>query len=343
MSKKNYKNIYQFKVVLKDIKPPVWRRIQVPENYTFWDLHVAIQDSFGWDDYHLHEFRTIDPQFRNVEKIGIPDEEFGMEDIMAGWEQNIKDWFSLDGRTKMNYEYDFGDGWEHFVILEKILPRKKDIKYPICIKGKRACPPEDSGGVWGYTDKLKIIKDQKHELHKDIVEWMGDDFDPDEFNIEDIYFDDPRERMKEGGILSGILKTKENMYVPDKIKKLKEMNLTGEMDWEIDYSPLPMDFEDEAGDKFKPYLMGIVHPESYFVIKMHVANPNQDYLNEFLDEVMNALIESEFYPKRILVKKQEFFNKLKKELAGLNIEIKLVKRTKAVEDFKRRSATFFRG
>ena len=93
MKKNSYKNIYQFKIVLEDIKPTIWRRIQVPESYTFWDLHVAIQDAMGWMDCHLHQFETITQKPREIKYIGIPDEEdFGMK-VVAGWEEKISKWF----------------------------------------------------------------------------------------------------------------------------------------------------------------------------------------------------------------------------------------------------------
>ena len=201
MPKNNYKNLYQFKITLKNIKPPVWRRIHVPENYSFWDLHVAIQDAFGWLDYHPHGFATMNNDYTQVKRIGIPDTE-GMDlEMLPGWEENISDWFSLDKNKAMNYTYDFGDTWEHRVELEKIIPRGKDINYPVCIKGKRACPPEDCGGVWGYEDKLEILKNKQHSEYEDIAEWMGEDFDPEKFDCDEVIFDDPIERLKNSGLL----------------------------------------------------------------------------------------------------------------------------------------------
>ena len=192
---KNYKNIYQFKITLKDCKPPIWRRIQVPENYSFWDLHVAIQDAMGWGDSHLHEFTTIGPRGKELH-IGIPTDDDWTE-VLAGWKEKIKGWFPKLG--KMNYTYDFGDNWEHLVILEKIVLKVKNNKYPVCIAGKMACPFEDSGGIWGYYDKLDILKNPKHPEYADVVDWVGDeDFDPAEFEPSEIAFDDPAERLKFG-------------------------------------------------------------------------------------------------------------------------------------------------
>ncbi|KXA90697.1 hypothetical protein AKJ39_03535 [candidate division MSBL1 archaeon SCGC-AAA259J03] len=188
-----YERVYQFKITLKGIRPPVWRRIQVPENYSFWDLHVAIQDVMGWLDYHLHEFELIDPSSGMERRIGLPHEEFPR--VLAGWEQAIAEYFTEEGQT-VDYVYDFGDNWEHKVELEKILPREENVDYPRCIKGKRACPPEDCGGVWGYEEFLKIIDDPDHEDHEEMLEWVGGEFDPDRFNLEDISFSDPDERLE---------------------------------------------------------------------------------------------------------------------------------------------------
>ena len=196
MAKKKYNQVFQFKITLKGIKPPIWRRIQVPEIYTFWDLHVAIQDAMGWDDYHFHEFEMVEPSTGLRENIGIPapDEVFGRE-VLPGWEEKIADFFSMENRTA-SYVYDFGDSWEHKIQLEKVLPREKNIKYPICIKGKRACPLEDCGGIWGYTELLEIIRNPEHEEYEERMEWLGGGFDPEHFDTAEVGFDDPDKRRK---------------------------------------------------------------------------------------------------------------------------------------------------
>jgi hypothetical protein len=198
MSVKKFENVYQFHILLERTKPRVWRRIQVPENYTMWDLHVAIQDAMGWDDCHLHEFRTIEKRPGRIERIGIPDDYGYGNEAIPGWEQDVKDWFVLDKRPAMNYEYDFGDGWHHKITLEKILPIEKGVKYPICIDGKNMCPFEDSGGIWGFYEKIDILKNPEHELYEEIHDWMGDDqIDLTKFDYEDIIFDDPKKRLKD--------------------------------------------------------------------------------------------------------------------------------------------------
>jgi len=192
--KKKFDQVSQFKITLRDIKPPIWRRIQIPETYTFWDLHVAIQDAMGWSDYHLHEFEMGGPSTGLKVNIGIPDEDFGRE-ILPGWKQKITDYFSMGNRLA-EYIYDFGDNWEHIIKLEKIFPRDKNIDYPICIDGKRACPPEDCGGIWGYENFLEIINDPDNEEYEDMIEWVGGEFDPEHFDVKEVSFDDPDKRRR---------------------------------------------------------------------------------------------------------------------------------------------------
>ena len=192
--KEKFNQVYQFKITLKGVKPPIWRRIQVAEIYTFWDLHVAIQDVMGWLDYHLHGFEMVNPSTGLKVNIGSPDEDFDRE-VLPVWKQKIADYFSMENRSA-DYVYDFGDSWEHQIQLEKILPREKNINYPICIKGKRACPPEDCGGIWGYEDFLEIITDPNHEEYKEMLEWVGGEFDPEHFDVKEVHFDDPDKRRK---------------------------------------------------------------------------------------------------------------------------------------------------
>jgi hypothetical protein len=188
----DFNKVYQFKISLKEIRPEIWRRIQVPQNYTFWDLHVAIQDVMGWLDYHLHVFRIPEPSSNEMHEIGIPEYEL---DSLPGWELAISDYFSK-GNNSVEYEYDFGDSWQHEIVLEQILPRDSGSKYPKCIAGERACPPEDCGGVWGYQEFLEAIMDLNHEEHERMLEWVGGPFDPQSFDPKQVTFDDPDERWQ---------------------------------------------------------------------------------------------------------------------------------------------------
>lgn len=187
--------IYQFKITLKDINPPIWRRIQVPKTYTFWELHVAIQDAMGWYDCHLHEFKLINPLTDTEINIGIPDEEYEDYKVLPSWKQKIANYFILENQW-VNYIYDFGDYWKHRITLEKILPIEKNITYPRCIKGRRACPPEDCGGPYNYDDFLESIRNPNDEQHEEMLEWVGGEFDSEHFDPNEVTFDDPAERFK---------------------------------------------------------------------------------------------------------------------------------------------------
>jgi hypothetical protein len=189
--------VYQFKITLKEIEPVIWRRIVVPATYSFWDLHVAIQDSMGWLDSHLHVFRIDNPRTGKIDGIGIPDDD-PFEDelvLLPGWELSIVDYFIQPG-DRAGYEYDFGDSWEHEVVLEGILLKGTKTKYPKCTGGARACPPEDCGGVHGYQEMLKIVRNRSHEEHKSTMEWLGGKYDPKTFDPDSIRFDNPKKRWR---------------------------------------------------------------------------------------------------------------------------------------------------
>ena len=195
MAKNN--EVYQFKISLKYSDPLIWRKIVVPSNYSFWDLHVAIQDSMGWLDYHLHLFILKNPRTNDKVEIGIPDEDDKIFDriVLPDYKEKISKYFSENNRNA-SYEYDFGDSWIHTIKFEKILPAAIGEKYPKCTGGKMACPPEDCGGMGGYYNLLEIINDPSHEEYEEMIEWLGGEFDPELFDPEDVSFDDPKERFK---------------------------------------------------------------------------------------------------------------------------------------------------
>jgi len=172
--------IYQIKVTLDDTHPPIWRRILVPGNTTLLKLHDILQIVMGWQDYHLHMY-TIegltygDPADDEFGELGTVDEaQYKLSQVIYGEGQ------------RFTYEYDFGDSWDHTLLVEKILPPKKGIHYPLCLKGRRACTPEDVGGVWGYENFLKAIRDPNHPEHERYLAWVGGEFDPEDFNLEEI-------------------------------------------------------------------------------------------------------------------------------------------------------------
>ena len=171
-------SVYQFKVTLRDSKPPIWRRIQVRSDTTLYKLHQTLQVVMGWSDYHLHQFVIHGVYY------GTPDPEFDYE---VKNEKRVKLNQVISGeKEKFVYEYDFGDSWNHMILLEKILPLDQEVAYPICPAGKRACPPEDCGGIWGYYDFLEAIQDPKHPEHDEMLEWVGGSFDPEEFDLDAI-------------------------------------------------------------------------------------------------------------------------------------------------------------
>ena len=182
--------IYQIKITLNQIRPPIWRRVQVAEETSFATLHEIVQMAMGWQDYHLHEFevvgRRIGPKIEDDFYGGSTFDEIDVKlcDVVQG------------ENAKLKYTYDFGDGWVHEIRLEKILPRKEGVDYPICIAGKRACPPEDCGGVWGYESLLEAIRDESHEEHERMLEWLGGEFDPEYFDPDEVSIDDADARLK---------------------------------------------------------------------------------------------------------------------------------------------------
>ncbi len=193
---KEFNQVFQFKITLKGIRPPIWRRIQVSELYNFWELHVAIQDAMDWVDYHLHQFEMKNPFTGKQTLIGLPADDYDWSrNTLPGWEQKISLWFTPQNNLAL-YTYDFGDNWEHKVQLEKILPRERDVKYPICLSGKRACPPEDCGGVLGYYELLEIIKNPADERYEEMKMWLGEKYDPEYFNPKKVIFDDPDIRFR---------------------------------------------------------------------------------------------------------------------------------------------------
>lgn len=186
--------VYQLKISLKHTRPPIWRRIRMPANATFEDLHYAIQDAMGWQNYHLHGFKVINPRTGKRDLIGEPDGEIR---TVPEWRRKLSYYFGK-GINKAIYTYDFGDNWTHEVKLEKTLPREKGARYPICVAGKRACPPEDVGGVSGYMHALEVLSDPTSEEYEELKQWLPPDFDPDSFSPGQVVFLDRKERVSLG-------------------------------------------------------------------------------------------------------------------------------------------------
>src|ERR1035437_413441 len=152
------KEIYQIQISLKGFTPKIWRRIQIFSDTLLPDLHRIIQTTMGWTNSHLHQF-IKNGQFYSTPS---PDDEMDSIDYRK---IKVVDLLKKE-KDKIIYEYDFGDSWEHEILLEKILPIDLTTKYPVCLAGKMNCPPEDCGGVWGYSDMLAVLKDKSHEEYE---------------------------------------------------------------------------------------------------------------------------------------------------------------------------------
>ena len=175
---KKIRKVYQIKAALKEIRPPIWRRLEVLSDTTLEELHVILQVAMGWGNYHLHQFTIGGIEY------GQPDPDYGSE---VEDERKVKlNQVAPEENAKFIYEYDFGDSWQHTVLIEKILPVEKGKHYSVCVKGKRACPPEDIGGPWEYADFIEAVLEPAHPEHEDMLEWVGGEFDPDAFSIEEI-------------------------------------------------------------------------------------------------------------------------------------------------------------
>lgn len=181
--------IYQIKVALLCSSPPIWRRLLVPSDITLSDLHYLVQRAMGWDNSHLHEFHC------RGKRYGPTDPEQGGPDRIDERKVRLNQLLVRAG-AKVAYTYDFGDNWEHAVVLEKRLPLDPNMTYPECTGGARACPPEDCGGIGGFYDLLEAIRNPQHPRHEEILEWLGEDYDPEEFSIEAINQVLPRGRTR---------------------------------------------------------------------------------------------------------------------------------------------------
>ena len=170
--------VYQLKITLKGSRPPIWRRVLVRDDTTLEQLNYVIQIAVGWTNSHLHDFtirgeRYSEPSPEDWEPVK-DEQRYKLNQLVTG------------AKFKFVYQYDFGDSWDHEVVVEKVLTPEPGMRYPVCVTGKRACPPEDVGGVWGYAEFLEAINDPKHEEHESYLEWIGGEFDPEAFDLDDV-------------------------------------------------------------------------------------------------------------------------------------------------------------
>lgn len=169
--------VLQLKISLLGLgDPPVWRRLLVPAGIKLDRLHDLIQAAIGWDGYHMHAFSAGGVDY------GIPDPELGFRDERRTTLGRV---IAKPG-DRLRYTYDFGDNWEHDILIEQVGPPVPELAYPVCLAGERACPPDDCGGVWGYAELLEALADPKHPEHEWLLEWAGGPIDPEAFDRDEV-------------------------------------------------------------------------------------------------------------------------------------------------------------
>ena len=172
------RTVHTVKITVVESQPLIWRRLDVPSGSTLLQLHSMIQAAFGWENYHLWAFQTSRGRY------GLPDRELGLADAAT-----IRlDQAAAHVGDRLRYTYDFGDDWEHDILVEAVTAATEPgVTYPRCLAGSRACPPEDCGGVWGYENLLEALADPSHEEHHERLEWLGlnsaGQFDPAAFDL----------------------------------------------------------------------------------------------------------------------------------------------------------------
>jgi hypothetical protein len=172
--------VHVIKVVLRGARPPIWRRLEVPSESTLEQVHHTIQEAFGWAGYHLWVFETLSGEY------GLADPELGHRSAASRTLRQV----APNAGSRLRYTYDFGDGWDHDVSVEKVTAAEPGIAYPRCLTGRRACPPEDCGGIWGYEELIEVLSDPGHDEHEERLEWLGLDsaqeFDPAAFDLAEV-------------------------------------------------------------------------------------------------------------------------------------------------------------
>ncbi|MFQ6029667.1 MAG: plasmid pRiA4b ORF-3 family protein [Dehalococcoidia bacterium] len=173
--------VFQLKVTLKNIEPPIWRQFLAPSGITLHRLHLILQEVMGWENYHLYRFQIGRRDYGEPH----PDNDFYELNFRNSKRAKLGRLVKTPGDS-FSYEYDFGDSWIHQLLLEDIVQAETGRPYPVCLEGSRACPPEDCGGSWGYGELLEVIRNPAHEEYLDRLEWLGEGFDPEHFDIEQV-------------------------------------------------------------------------------------------------------------------------------------------------------------
>jgi hypothetical protein len=167
-------SVFQLRVQLREVAPVVWRRVLVPGGVRLAKLDLMVQAAMGWTNSHLHMFKIGDLTYGS-QFDDYPPEELDDKAVTVA--------VALEGQRRFIYEYDFGDGWEHDVVVEDRTQPLLGLKFGVCIDGQNACPPEDVGGPWGYANMLQAITDPAHEEHDSYLRWVGGSFDPAAFEL----------------------------------------------------------------------------------------------------------------------------------------------------------------
>jgi hypothetical protein len=164
--------IYQLKISLLEIAPPIWRRLHVPADLTLCDLALVLIETMGWNDSHLPQFTVSGVRY------GEPDPVWDMEKIVDDATVSLREIVAA-GAKEFRFQYDFGDGWDHSVDVDP----QPEVEYPACVAGQRACPPEDCGGSSGYENLLEALADPEHEDREELLTWVGGSYDPEAFSV----------------------------------------------------------------------------------------------------------------------------------------------------------------
>lgn len=174
MPKPQAPTVLQLRITLEEVDPAIWRRLLVPSGIRLDKLHDIIQVAMGWTDSHLHGF-TIGKQ-----RYGMHLDDFAEGELD---EKKFTVRAAVGDERRFRYEYDFGDDWQHQVVVEEVIRVPAELPFAVCLDGQRSCPPEDCGGPYGYANLLNAVSDPEHEEYDEYIEWIGDDFDPEEFEL----------------------------------------------------------------------------------------------------------------------------------------------------------------
>lgn len=171
--------VHRLKVTLRSVKPPIWRRVEVASTVTLAELSDLLEGAMGWMGGHLHAFEADGVTYERPDPDG-----WSFRRSEDGAKHPLGEVLTEAG-AKMRWDYDFGDGWQHNVVVEAIEPLDPSVEYPRCITGRRACPPEDCGGPWGFQELLEAIAVPAHPRHFELTEWMPDEYVPERFDPDD--------------------------------------------------------------------------------------------------------------------------------------------------------------